>query len=88
MRYFAYNLHLYHCFSCFLLDPNAAAVCDFNHKARSANVRGSYVQLQTATGCAVNSSQNNDKKYVAKFSPVFSYVVYNKCFVMWLWLIV
>lgn len=48
----------------FVLDPNAAPVCDFSSQLRSANVRASYVQLQPATGCAVNNSQNNEKKYV------------------------
>lgn len=47
-----------------VLDPNAAPVCDFNSQMRSANVQASYVQLQPATGCAVNNSQNDEKKYV------------------------
>lgn len=57
----------------FLLDADAAPVCNFNSQLRSANVRASYVQLQPATGCAVNNSQNDEKKYV-KF-----YLIEEKC---------
>ena len=61
-------MHVYSCINfdtysnLLKLDPNAALVCDFNSQLRSVNVRASYVQLQPATGCAVNNSQNNEKK--------------------------
>lgn len=61
-----------------VLDPNAAPVCDFNSQMRSANVRASYVQLQPATGCAVNNSQNDEKKYV-KWGFIEKNYVYKIC---------
>lgn len=63
----------------FVLDPNAAPVCDFSSQMRSANVRASYVQLQSATGCAVNNSQNDEKKYVKSYFIEKKMYIYKIC---------